>query len=332
MLTNLKKLIKRILIRLCGPILHDALAGDFSTLRENIVALRRDLSATQSLCRDDFSILRQEISSLRDLCRDISGRFLLTEAGRQENDLRYQDILLLLNRLTPFVSEKPFSVQTDYPVAYESNDHKFPRGTKNDNTRLPRFVAACEKHFPGQSLCYMDLGCSGGGLVLDFLLRGYAAVGIEGSDFSQKSQRAEWRLLNQRNLFTADITKPFQVYSQGIPFLSHIISAWEVMEHIHEEDLPQLFKNVYKHLLPGGFFVGSIAAFDDVGDDISFHPTVKPRYWWEKKFSEYELPFSEEHSFEFYDFARGTGNGFFDWNCLTDPSMGFHFVTRKLPN
>jgi hypothetical protein len=70
----------------------------------------------------------------------------------------------------------------------------------------------------------MDLGCSGGGLVFDFLLRGHTAVGIEGSDFSQKSQRAEWRLLNQCNLLTADITKPFQV----IPHTHKRESFWRI--------------------------------------------------------------------------------------------------------
>jgi hypothetical protein len=168
---KLKNIIKRILVRLARPVLREALGNDFS-------ALRQDLSTLQNSCRDDLSTLRQEASVLRDLCRDISGRFLLSEAGQQENDLRYRDILLLLHRPKPFVSEKGFTVQTDYPVAYESNDHRFPWGTKNDNTRPPRFVAACERHFPDQTLRYMDLGCSGG-LVFDFLLRGHMAVGIE---------------------------------------------------------------------------------------------------------------------------------------------------------
>jgi hypothetical protein len=276
--------------------------------------------------------LSQQLELLNNRIQELSNRFLLlNETGRQEDDLRYQDILLLLNQLTHFIPEQSFSVQTDYPVAYESNDHKFPRGTKNDNTRLPRFVTACERHFPGETLRYMDVGCSGGGLVFDFLLRGHAAVGIEGSDFSQKSQRAEWRLLDRRNLFTADITKPFRVIgSEGIPFTAHIISAWELMEHIPEDALPQLFENIKVHLEPNGFFIGSIALFDDIDENgNSFHPTVKPQTWWEEKFSQCGFLFSKNHFFEFYDFARGTGNGRSDWNIMTDPAMGFHFVARK---
>jgi SAM-dependent methyltransferase len=344
MLTNLKNLIRRIFVRLTGPILRDALSGEASVLRQELTGLR---AQCQDTLNGEFSVLRQELAGLRaqyqdtmqeatvirSLCQDISDRFPLTAAGQRENDLRYQDIMLLLNRLTPFTLAHSFSVQTDYPVAYESNDHRFPWGTKNDNTRSPRFVTACERHFPDQILHYMDLGCSGGGLVFDFLLRGHKAVGIEGSDFSQKAQRAEWRLLNQHNLFTADITKPFQVYStQNVPFLVHIISAWELMEHIREEDLPYLFKNIYKHLLPGGFFVGSIALCDDIVNGISYHPTVKPKNWWAGKFIEFCLPFTNQHSFEFLDFCRGTGNGYFDPNFMFDPNKGFHFVARKLSN
>ena len=65
-----------------------------------------------------------------------------------------------------------FEVITSSPVAAASNDHKVPLGTINDNTRCPRFVAACERVFR-KPLRFMDLGCAGGGLVLDFLLRGH---------------------------------------------------------------------------------------------------------------------------------------------------------------
>jgi hypothetical protein len=205
--------------------------------------------------------------------------FSLTEAARQEADRRYQDMMLLFDKLIHFVPKESLQVQTDYPVAYESNDHKVPWGTKNDNTRSPRFVVACERLFPGEVLRYMDLGCSGGGLVLDFLLRGHQAVGLEGSDYSQKSRRAEWRLLDKHNLFTADITQPFQVkQADGMPFIAHVISAWEVIEHIAEDDLPVFFENVKKHLqTSGGYFIGSIASLDDVVNGISYHHTVKSK-------------------------------------------------------
>jgi hypothetical protein len=102
------------------------------------------------------------------------------------------------------------------------------------------------------------------------------------------------------------------------------------MEHIQEKDLPQLFKNIYKHLLPGGFFIGSIALYEDIVNGVSYHPTVRPKEWWAGKFTELGLPFTERHSFEFSDFCRGTGNGYFDRNFMLEPDIGFHFVAQKL--
>jgi glycosyltransferase involved in cell wall biosynthesis/SAM-dependent methyltransferase len=256
--------------------------------------------------------------------------------NKKENDLRYQDIMLLFDRLIHFSQGKALVLQTDYPIALDSNDHKFPHGTKNDNTRSPRFVVASERHFPssvrnGEPLRYMDLGCSGGGLVFDFLLREHEAVGIEGSNFSQISQRAEWRILSGTHLFTADIAKPFSLKyaSPQTSFSAHVISAWEFLEHIREEDLAQVFENIHNHLIPGGLFIGSIALYDDVIDGISYHPTVKTKEWWAEKFKKFNIPFTPEHSFEFSDFCRGTGNGHLDHDFSREPEAGFHFVAKK---
>jgi len=166
--------------------------------------------------------------------------------------------------------------------------------------------------------------------VWDFLLRGHEAVGLEGSDYSLKNQRAEWRLLGKNRLFTSDIARHFQVrHPDGQPFAAHIVTAWEFLEHIKEGDLPQVFENVRRHLEPDGYFLGTIALNDDVVEGVSYHPTVKPQKWWREKFSESGFFWTEEHSFEFNDFCRGSGNGYYDGNYLLNPEIGFHFVARK---
>ena len=55
---------------------------------------------------------------------------------------------------------------------------------------------------------YMDIGCSGGGFVYQFVTRGVFAVGVEGSDYSKKNKRSEWATIPDY-LFTGDVTKPF---------------------------------------------------------------------------------------------------------------------------
>jgi hypothetical protein len=214
----MKKLIKQFLTRIAGRVIRGALQDEFEKLKS------------------DFNMIHDRLDNIH---------VLMTQLSVPDRVMLHQDVMLVLNKLANFIPQEPYSIQTEHSVAISSNDHKRPRGTKNDNTRSPRFVTACERHFPGEKLHFVDLGCSGGGLVLDFLLRGHQAVGLEGSDYSQKSQRAEWRLLDKSNLFTADITKPFQIHEpDGSEFKAHVVSAWEVMEHIPEQGLPQLFTNI----------------------------------------------------------------------------------------
>jgi cyclopropane fatty-acyl-phospholipid synthase-like methyltransferase len=179
----------------------------------------------------------------------------------------------------------------------------------------------------------MDLGCSGGGLVLDFILRGHRAIGLEGSDFSSRSQRAEWRLL-KNNLLTCDITKPFYLRDKTTSKVMQfdVISAWEVMEHIADKDLPQLFNNIMLHLSNGGIFIGSIATVSDGNSQTGavYHQTIESQQWWRDRFRKLGMQFIDDHPFTFYDFCRGTGNGPIDENYLQHPDIGFHFVARKL--
>src|SRR6266571_5500054 len=107
------------------------------------------------------------------------------------------------------------AVQTQHPVAFESPDHQAPWGTKYDNSTNRKFVLHMARMICGPGLkgdhAALDLGCSGGQLVKDFRDLGWLAVGLEGSDYSLKNQRANWPTLAGRNLFTCDISKPFRV-------------------------------------------------------------------------------------------------------------------------
>jgi hypothetical protein len=103
-----------------------------------------------------------------------------------------------------------FVLKTNKPVAFDSPDHIVPRGTKYDNTRNMLFNKKLEALFGHRSLYVLDLGCAGGGFVKDCLEDGHFAVGLEGSDYSKKLERAEWRTI-PANLFTCDITEDFSL-------------------------------------------------------------------------------------------------------------------------
>lgn len=104
------------------------------------------------------------------------------------------------------------SVETDYPIAFDSEDHTYPGGTACDNNTSLAFIQDVEKMIGKKPIRFMDYGCSGGLLVHDFLRRGHIAVGLEGSDYSAIRKRAEWEFLSQTNLFTCDVSRDFTVW------------------------------------------------------------------------------------------------------------------------
>ena len=223
-------------------------------------------------------------------------------------DFSYSDIFVLLDKNIKNTSGA-IELDTKYPVAYESNDYLVPHGTVRDDTRYPRFIHDCEMYFKErEKLAFVDLGCSSGGIVLDALLRGHEAVGLEGSDESFKQQRAQWRII-PKNLFTCDITKPFTLKKDGKLKEFDVISAWEVLEHIKEEDLPVLLENIKKHLNTGGIFIGSIANWDDIDEEtgVNWHVNLHPYEWWRDRFVEVGFEIITE-AFSPYDLARGTIN------------------------
>jgi len=242
------------------------------------------------------------------------------------SEIRYQDLLLILNKDGKIFPPLNIILESEKSVAHSSLDHLNPGGTIQDDTRSPRFIHACETLIKNK-MSVLDLGCAGGGLVLDFTLKGHKAIGLEGSDLSHSAQRATWRILPDR-LFTCDITYPFSLKEQQTSelVLFDIITCWEVLEHIPESSLPNLFDNVCRHMKANSYFMGSIS----MSQDDPRHVTVKPKQWWEDIFKKFGLSFVTPSPLEHYDFPRGTGNGLFDAiDYAKNPEHGFHFIASK---
>lgn len=176
-----------------------------------------------------------------------------------------------------------FKLEAERLVAFDSPDHLVPHGTANDNSKNRRFNDFVYK-FVQSTIKLMDLGCSGGGMIEDFVNDGHLAVGLEGSDFSLKTKRACWATIPD-NLFTCDVSKKYQVFYNDEPFKAHVITAWEVMEHFKTEDVPCVIEQIYKHLEDGGLFIGSIS-LSAVHNEI-WHQCVQNREWWNAQFSKF---------------------------------------------
>jgi len=214
----------------------------------------------------------------------------------------------------PFTGE--IKLETKNPIAFESPDHLIPWGTSRDNSTNKKFVTHMAKligrNQPGKVLGALDLGCSGGQLVADYRELGWAAVGLEGSDFSLKHRRANWPALAGKNLFTCDVTKPFTVWLKGSQGQFQLITMWEVLEHIPTSDLPQLFTNITKHLAPGGYFIATTTSRPDIHDGVDLHQTkwtnAEWKAWLGKNYPELKCV---DLGLKFYQFVRHNDEGSF---------------------
>lgn len=181
-----------------------------------------------------------------------------------------------------------YTLQTEKPVALDSPDHIQPHGTMRDNSRNPLFNRRLGALFSPRRPAVLDMGCSGGGFVKSCVEDGWEAVGLEGSDYSKKHQRAEWRSIPER-LFTCDVTAPFELADNGERARFDAVTSWELIEHIKAEDLPAVCRNVLGHLAPGGLWFMSVSTDREVINGHVLHQTVQPRAWWLEFFQNHGL-------------------------------------------
>ncbi len=106
----------------------------------------------------------------------------LMTSRRTSKDERMMNVLWKQNYHAYYADhpERCFRVETDFPVAYQSDDHLHPHGTIRDNSRNYRFNLRLYRMLGyRKDLSLLDLGCAGGGLVRSFLEDGFDAVGVE---------------------------------------------------------------------------------------------------------------------------------------------------------
>jgi len=179
------------------------------------------------------------------------------------------------------------TLKCDRKIAYDSPDHLEPLGTLQDNSRNERFnikfYNLIDKNKNKNSI--LDLGCAGGGFVRSCINDGCIAIGIEGSDYSQKMKREEWAVIPEF-LLTCDIAERFELSSDKIKMKFNLITAWEVLEHIKEDKIINLIGNIKKHLTKEGLFIASISNSSSKSNGVELHQTQRTKEWWIKKFEE----------------------------------------------
>lgn len=185
-------------------------------------------------------------------------------------------------------------LKSNHPVAYESPDHLMPWGTMRDNSTNHNFIEETliffKENYNLDNINFLDLGCSGGQLVVDYHNKGNLAVGLEGSDYSVKHQRANWPEYHNKILFTCDVTKPYSLYLNEDKVYFDFITAWEVIEHIHPNDLKNFFQYISDNLKENGIFVGSVSTKEDVIEGHILHQSVFTEEEWYNKLMNNILP------------------------------------------
>lgn len=215
------------------------------------------------------------------------------------------------------------TVDTNHPIAYQSDDYMYPWGTRTSNANDGYFRAKLLRLFDEKiDWSLLDLGCSGGALVESFHEIGIAAVGIEGSDYSFNNSRGSWPKLGFKRLFTADICKPFTINLHGAQMVFDVITAWDVLEHLQDYEIPGALKNINNHLRDDGICMFSIATIGDNVQGVELHKTIMSRNEWEKTFKAngFEV-FHEVENYLSGHSARGRRN---------DERSGFNIVLKKI--
>lgn len=221
-------------------------------------------------------------------------------------------------------------LHTRHPVAVHTADTRHPRGAKNDNSICLRFNQRLYDLIgdDGQTRV-LDLGCAGGGFVRSVIDDGHLAVGLEGADYPKLVQKDEWSTI-PHHLHTCDVTEPFLLTYSGTGEIVrfHAITAWELLEHIHRKNLPELLRNIRAHLAEGGYLLCSIATFEDWDEQKGcvYHQTVRPREWWLRQFRQAGLVAVDDTGIGKNDWLRGSGNCWGDWH--EDEGLGFHVAAR----
>ena len=196
-----------------------------------------------------------------------------------------------------------FTITTNKSVAIDSPDHLCPVGCINDNFSSTGLIEEVISYFKGKKLSVLDLGCAGGQFAVDFIEKGHYGVGLEGSTNALLgSGEKNWNKYHNSNLFLCDITEEYQLYKDNEPTKFDFIHSEEVFEHIPEDKIDMMLKQIRKHLSDDGICCFGISLGHDIrdknGNSVSYedyvlsenkddyfvlHQSVFSTEWWKNK-------------------------------------------------
>lgn len=139
--------------------------------------------------------------------------------------------------------------------------------------RAPHVIDAIEETFGIKNsghIRYLDVGCAIGDLVVEAFKRGFNAYGIEGS-----TEAKPFLECSESKVLFIDLRKPV-----SLEFKFHIVSCFEVAEHIEEKYADIFVDNLCS--LSGCLVVSAAPP----GQKGHYHYNCQLPKYWDKKFAE----------------------------------------------
>jgi ubiquinone/menaquinone biosynthesis C-methylase UbiE len=122
----------------------------------------------------------------------------------------------------------------------------------------------------------LDAGCGAGDVVRYLIEKGYDAKGIELSSYAIKNNAMD--LIKNGTIKNASLLDiPFNDNFFDVTFSS------EVLEHIHEEDIPKVIRELYRVTNTMLFLTISLRPSSNFN---KYHITLRSRKWWEDQFKD----------------------------------------------
>ena len=127
----------------------------------------------------------------------------------------------------------------------------------------------------------MDVGCGPGFSVLSFLVHGKLCQGIE---------PCKYLFTQELRVFSAlEVVKQASIVDIPCPVSTFdMVFCTDVLEHIQEKDVDKALSELVR-ISKKYIFCTICSIKSTMFPDLNLHLTIKPRQWWEDKFSRYPL-------------------------------------------
>lgn len=133
------------------------------------------------------------------------------------------------------------------PLVYDEWQSSF--GKDYSSLIFPRVIATLRRYRVSPGLL-IDLGCGTGTLALLFERKGWDVTGVDASD--GMIEKAKEKKSNGRARFICQDMRSFDVPARA----TVVTSMFDTINHLLTTgDLAKTFRRVYRHLVPGGYFV-----------------------------------------------------------------------------